>query len=282
MRNSLVASIALTAMIAPAAAYAQGNANAPLTYPTKTIRMLVGFAAGGGTDATARLFAQKLSDAFGQNVVVDNRPGAGGNIAADILAKSNPDGYTLLMTVAAHAVNATLYRKLPYDPIRDFSPVSLVAAAPNIVTAHPSISAHSAKELVALARSKPGQFTYASAGNGTTMHLTMELFSSMAGIQLVHVPYNGGGPSTIAALSGQTQLLSSSLPTALPHVRSGKLLVMGVTSAERTELAPDLPTIAESAGLPGYAVKVWYGILAPAHTPVAVIDKLKGTSINPV
>jgi tripartite-type tricarboxylate transporter receptor subunit TctC len=185
-----------------------------------------------------------------------------------------PDGHTLLMTVAAHAVNASLYSKLPYDPVKDFAPVSLVAVAPNIITAHPSVSARSARDLLALAKSKPGQITYASAGNGTTMHLTMELFTSMAGIQLVHVPYNGGGPSTIATLAGQTQLLSSSLPTALPHVRSGKLNVIGVTSAERTALAPDLPTIAESAGLPGYEVKEWYGILAPAGTPAPVVNKL--------
>src|SRR5687767_8244443 len=198
-----------------------------VNYPTKTVRMLVGFSAGGGTDAMARLFAQKFNEAWGQNVVVDNRPGAGGNIAADILAKSVPDGHTLLMTVAAHAVNASLYSKLPYDPVKDFAPVSLVAVAPNVITAHPSVSARSARELLALAKAKPGQITYASAGNGTTMHLTMELFTTMAGIQLVHVPYNGGGPSTIATLAGQTQLLSSSLPTALPHVRSGKLNVIG-------------------------------------------------------
>ena len=249
-------------------------ARSAVNYPTKTIRMLVGFAAGGGTDAMARLFAQKFNEAWGQNVVVDNRPGAGGNIAADILAKSVPDGHTLLMTVAAHAVNASLYSKLPYDPVKDFAPVSLVAVAPNIITAHPSVSARSARDLLALAKAKPGQITYASAGNGTTMHLTMELFTSMAGIQLVHVPYNGGGPSTIATLAGQTQLLSSSLPTALPHVRSGKLHVIGVTSAERTALAPDLPTIAESAGLPGYEVKEWYGVLAPAGTPAAVVNKI--------
>ncbi len=258
-----------------AAANAQTEAaRSGVNYPAKTIRMLVGFSAGGGTDAMARLFAQKFNEAWGQNVVVDNRPGAGGNIAADILAKSVADGHTLLMTVAAHAVNASLYSKLPYDPVKDFAPVSLVAVAPNIITAHPSVSARSARELLALAKSKPGQITYASAGNGTTMHLTMELFTSMAGIQLVHVPYNGGGPSTIATLAGQTQLLSSSLPTALPHVRSGKLNVIGVTSAERTALAPDLPTIAESAGLPGYEVKEWYGILAPAGTPAPVVSKL--------
>jgi len=273
LMKSLIA-LEVISLLLTFSARAQSDAKDFAQYPTKTIRMLVGFSAGGGTDATARLFAQKMSDAFGQNVVVDNRVGAGGNIAADLLAKAVPDGHTLLMTVAAHAVNASLYSRLPYDPIRDFAPVSLVAAAPNIITAHPSLAVHSARDLVSLAKAKPGQITYASAGNGTTMHLTMVLFSSMAGIQLVHIPYNGGAPSTVAALGGQTQLLSSSLPTALPHVRSGKLNAIGVTSVDVSPLAPDLPTIAQSAGLQGYEVKEWYGILAPAGTPIAVINKL--------
>ncbi len=273
LMKSLIA-LEVISLLLTFSARAQSDAKDVAQYPTKTIRMLVGFSAGGGTDATARLFAQKMSDAFGQNVVVDNRVGAGGNIAADLLAKAVPDGHTLLMTVAAHAVNASLYSRLPYDPIRDFAPVSLVAAAPNIITAHPSLAVHSARDLVSLAKAKPGQITYASAGNGTTMHLTMVLFSSMAGIQLVHIPYNGGAPSTVAALGGQTQLLSSSLPTALPHVRSGKLNAIGVTSVDVSPLAPDLPTIAQSAGLQGYEVKEWYGILAPAGTPMAVINKL--------
>jgi tripartite-type tricarboxylate transporter receptor subunit TctC len=181
------------------------------------------------------------------------------------------------MTVAAHAVNASLYSKLPYDPVADFAPVTLVASAPNLISAHPSVPAKNARELIALAKSKPGQVTYGSAGNGTTMHLTMELLGSMAGIQLNHVPFNGGGPSTIAAIGGQTQLLSSSLPTGLPHVRSGKLQAIGVTSAQRTQLAPELPTIAESAGLPNYQVIEWYGILAPAGTPPSTIDKVNAS-----
>jgi len=245
-------------------------------YPTKSIRMIVGFAPGGGTDVTARLFGARFAESMGQNVIVDNRPGAGSNIATDLVAKSTPDGYTLLMTVSSHAINVSLYGKLPYDPVKDFAPISLVAVAPNILVAHPSAGVSTAKELVAAARAKPGQITYGSPGNGTAQHLAMELFRSMAGIQLIHVPYNGGGPATAAALGGQTQLMTSSLPTALPHVRAGRLRSLGVTSAERTPLAPDFATVAESAGLPGYEATVWYGMLAPAGTPAAVVRKLNG------
>ena len=244
------------------------------SYPTKSIRLLVGFAPGGGTDVTARLFAQKFSESMGQTVLVDNRAGAGGNIATDLTAKAAPDGYTLLMTVSSHAINVSLYSKLPYDPVRDFAPVSVVAVAPNILTAHPSVPVVSLRDLVTLAKAKPGEITYGSPGSGTAQHLAMELFRSMAGIKLVHVPYNGGGPSTAAALGGQVQLLASSLPTALPHVRGGKLRALGVTSAQRSPLAPDLPTVTEAAGLPGYEATVWYGMLAPAATPVPIINKL--------
>ena len=236
--------------------------------------MLVGFAPGGGTDVTARLFAQKFSEAMGQTVLVDNRAGAGGNIATDLTAKAMPDGYTLLMTVSSHAINVSLYSKLPYDPVRDFAPVSVVAVAPNILTAHPSVPVVSLQDLVTLAKAKPAEITYGSPGSGTAQHLAMELFRSMAGIQLVHVPYNGGGPSTAAALGGQVQLLASSLPTALPHVRAGKLKALGVTSAQRSQLAPDLPTVTEAGGLPGYEATVWYGMLAPAATPTPIINKL--------
>ena len=244
------------------------------SYPTKSMRILVGFAPGGGTDVTARLFAQKFSEAMGQTVLVDNRAGAGGNIATDLTAKAVPDGYTLLMTVSSHAINVSLYRKLPYDPVKDFAPISVVAVAPNILTAHPSVPVASLRGLVTLAKAKPGEVSYGSPGSGTAQHLAMELFRSMAGIQLVHVPYNGGGPSTIAALGGQVPLLASSLPTALPHVRSGKLKALGVTSAQRSPLAPDLPTVTEAGGLPGYEATVWYGMLAPAATPVPIINKL--------
>ena len=258
-------------------AWAQSSvAKGAVTYPTKSVRMVVGFAPGGGTDIVARVFAQKFAAAWGHNVLVDNRPGAGSNIATDIVAKAVPDGYTLLMTVPSHAINASLYGKLPYDPVKDFTPISMVAAGPNLITANPAFPAQSIRDVIALAKSKPGQLTYGSTGTGTAQHLAMELFCSMAGIKIVHVPYGGGAPSSLAAMTGEVQLLASTLPSSLPYVRSGKLRIMGVTSAKRTQLAPDLPTIAEAAGLPGYEADVWYGILAPAGTPMPVVAKING------
>jgi tripartite-type tricarboxylate transporter receptor subunit TctC len=256
-------------MYAGAAAPAGGS-----EYPTRTIRMLVGFAPGGGTDVMARLFGQRFTEAWGQNVVVDNRVGAGGNISSEIAAKAAPDGHTLLMAVSSIVINESLYRKIGYSTLRDFVPVSLASVATNVITAHPSVPVATVRDLIALAKSKPGELTYASPGNGQASHLAMELLSTMAGLKFVHVPFNGGGPSIVAALAGQTQLLTASLPTALPHIRGGKLKAMGVTSAQRTALAPELPTIAEGAGLSGYDANVWYGLLAPAGTPPAVIEKL--------
>ncbi len=207
-------SCALFSVLAVNIASAQGSSTPPAPgYPTKSIRMLVGFAPGGGTDVTARLFAQKFSEAMGQTVLVDNRAGAGGNIATDLTAKAVPDGYTLLMTVSSHAINVSLYSMRPYDPVRDFAPVSVVAVAPNILTAHPSVPVVSLHDLVTLAKAKPGVITYGSPGSGTAQHLAMELFRSMAGIQLVHVPYNGGGPSTAAPPGGPGPLFPRQPPS---------------------------------------------------------------------
>jgi tripartite-type tricarboxylate transporter receptor subunit TctC len=242
-------------------------------YPSKTIRMLVGFPPGGGTDVTARMFGQKFFDVWGQNVVVDNRSGAGGNIATELVAKAVPDGHTLLMAVSSIAINPSLY-KISYDTLKDLAPISMVAFAPNIIVVHPSVPVQTVRDLVAYAKTKPAQLTYASPGSGQASHLAMELFALMTGTQFIHVPYNGGGPSVIAALAGQTQLLTGAMPTVLPHVRVGKLKAMGITSAKRTQLAPDIPTIAEAAGLPGYEADVWYGMLAPAGTPAPIINKL--------
>jgi len=243
-------------------------------YPTRNGRILVGFAAGGGTDVLARIFAVKLSETLGQSFVVDNRPGAGGNIATDLAAKAPPDGHTLIMTVSSHAINASLYGKLPYDPVKDFAPVSLVAVAPNMLVAHPSVPAPTLRDVIALAKAKPGQISYSSPGSGTAQHLAMEHFRAMAGIRLLHVPFNGGAPAITAALAGQVQLHTNSLPTNLPHVRSGKLRPLGVTSAQRSQIAPDIPTVAEAGGLPGYEATVWYGLLAPAGTPAPIVAKL--------
>jgi tripartite-type tricarboxylate transporter receptor subunit TctC len=256
------------------AAVAQAPAPVPTAYPTKPVRILVGFAPGGGIDIMARFYAKHFSESLGQTFVVDNRPGAGGNIATDQVAKAPPDGHTLIMVSMTHSINATLYAKLPYDAVKDFAAVSTVAITPNSISVHPSMPVKSARELIALAKARPGEISYASAGSGTLMHLAMELFRSMAGVKFLHVPYNGSGPSTIAVLGGQLPVLSTTLPIVLPHVRAGKLRMLGVTSAERTQLAPDFPTIAETTGLRGYEAVVWYGLLAPAGTPSVAVNKL--------
>lgn len=222
----------------------------------------------------ARLFAQKFSETTKQSFLVENRPGAGGNIGTDVVAKAPPDGYTLLMTGPALGINVALYPKLPYDPLKDFAPISMVASTGTIIAAHPSMPVRSLRELIALGRSKPNDILYASAGSGSPQHLAMELFQSMAKIKLVHVPYNGGGPSLTAGLAGHTAILSAALPIALPHVRIGKLRALGVTTATRSALAPDLPTVEEAGRLPGYDVNPWYMLLAPAGTPAAIVNKL--------
>ena len=257
------------ALLSAAPVWAQAPA-----YPAKTVRMLVGFAPGGGIDIAARYYAKYLGASFGQSFVVDNRPGAGGTLATDLLARATPDGYTLIMLSVTHAINASLYGKLPYDPIRDFTPISPVALTPDCIAVHPSLPVHALRELVGMAKGSPDRLSYASAGSGTLMHVGMELFHAMAGIRMLHVPYNGAGPSTLAVIGGQLPVLSTSLPPALPHARSGKLRMLGVTSARRTPLAPEFPTVAEAAGLPGYEAIVWIGLLAPAGTPPAVVNRL--------
>ena len=244
------------------------------SYPSKSIRIVVGMAPGGGTDIATRLFAQKLSESVGQTVLVENRAGAGGIVGAEIAAKATQDGHTLMMTSTTQTVLPSMYKSLPYDIVKDFAPISVVVVSPIVFTAHPSVPVASLRELISLAKAKPGEVTYGSAGNGSIFHLAMELFGSMAGARLMHVPFNGGGPSTNAALGGQIQLLSGSMPTALPNVRAGKLRGLGVTSAQRSQLAPDLPTVAESSGLSGYEAALWYGLIAPAATPMTVIRKL--------
>lgn len=243
-------------------------------YPTKTVRIMVGFAAGGGIDAMARFYARKFTESLDQPFVVDNRPGATGNIGADLVAKAPADGYTLLMTSTVHALNASMFSKLPFDPVKDFAPISTVATSPDCIAVHPSLPAKTLRELIALAKLNPGAVNYASAGTGTLMHVGMELFNSMAGIKLGHIPYNGAGPSTIATIGGQVPVLSTSLSTALPHAKAGKLRMLAVTSAQRTPLAPEYPSVAEAAGLQGYEALTWIVLLAPASTPPHVIKKL--------
>jgi tripartite-type tricarboxylate transporter receptor subunit TctC len=243
-------------------------------YPNKPIRLIVPFAAGGTTDFLARAVAQKLGQNMGASIVVDNRPGAGGNIGSDIVAKSEPDGYTLLLgTVGTHAINASLYKKMPYDTVKDFAPISLIASVPNILVANPKVPANNVKELLALAKSKPGELSFASSGNGSSIHLSGELFKSMAGVDMMHVPYKGSGPAVTDLVGGQVNMMFDNMPSSLPHVKAGRLKALAVTSAKRSPAMPNLPTIAES-GVPGYEATAWFGLLAPAGTPPAVVKKL--------
>jgi tripartite-type tricarboxylate transporter receptor subunit TctC len=251
-------------------------------YPTKPVRIIVPFAAGGPTDIVARTVGQQLTLAFGQPVVVDNRPGAGGVVGADLAAKSAPDGYTLLLcSTGAMAINPGLLPNMPYDPVRDLAPITLVVTIPYLLLENPSFQAQSVKELLALARAKPGQLNYGSAGNGTTSHLAMELFRSMANIQVTHVPYKGSAPAATDLAGGQLQLLFDAPPSSLPFVRSGKLRALGISTMRRTPLLPDMPTINE-AGVPGYEVLTWSGICAPSGTPRAIITRLNEAMVKGV
>ena len=243
-------------------------------YPTHSIRLVVPFPAGGTTDILARAAAQKLSESLGQAVVVDNRPGAAGNIGADLVAKSAPDGYTLLMgTVGTHAINPGLYAKMPYDHVKDFVPVVLVAGVPNVLAVYPAFPVNSVAELIALAKSKPGTINFASSGSGTSIHMSGELFKSMAGVDMTHVPYKGSAPALTDLMGGQVQIMFDNLPSALPLIKAGKLRAIAVTSLKRAPALPDVPTISES-GLPGFEASSWFGVLAPAGTPAPIVAKI--------
>jgi tripartite-type tricarboxylate transporter receptor subunit TctC len=248
-------------------------------YPAKPVRLVVPFPPGGGTDTLARVYGQKLGEALGQQVVIDNRPGGGTNIGAEIAAKAPPDGYTALMGNIAHAINVTLYSKLSYDLVRDFAPVTLLASTPNILVVHPSIPVRSVKELIVLAKAKPGELDYASSGSGSSAHLAAELFSSMAGIKMTHIPYKGGGPAVIALAGGQVSVGFATTPSVIGHVKAGKLRGLAVTTAQRSPSTPDLPTISES-GLAGYEAGTWYGLLVPAAAPKEVVTRLHGESVK--
>jgi tripartite-type tricarboxylate transporter receptor subunit TctC len=254
-------------------------AQAQQDYPTRPIRIVVPSSPGGGTDILARQIAQKLTERWGQPVIVDNRPGAGQMIGIELVAKAAPDGYTLVMTATPLALNTVLYKKVPYDPVRDFAPISQVAAMPNIIVTHPALPARTVRELIALARSRPGQLVYASSGVGTGPHLSMELFLTMAGVKMGHVPYKGTNPGMIDTMAGQVQVLMSTLLPPLPHIKTGRLRALGVTGSKRVSSLRDVPTIAE-AGVPGYEVVGWYGIAAPANTPRDVINKLYSEIAN--
>ncbi len=264
------------ALLIVLAAYAGGAVaqGSGAVYPAKSARIIVPSSPGGGTDILARIVAQKLSENLGHQFVVENRPGAGQIIGIESVARSAPDGYTLLMAASAIVINEVMYRKPPYDTLRDFTPVTLGASLPNILVVHPALPVKSVRELIALAKTRPGQLNYSSAGNGTSPHMSMELFRTMAGITITHIPYKGSGPATTDLLAGQVQLSMPNVLTALPHIKAAKLRALGVTSGKRAAGLPDIPTIAES-GAPGYEAIQWYGLLAPAGTPRDIVNKLQ-------
>ena len=251
------------------------NAQPAQSYPARPIRLVVPLVAGGPTDLLARIIGAPLGEVLGQQVVIDNRPGAGGNIGADLVAKAQPDGHSLFMgTSGPLSINISLYPKLPYDPIRDFAPIALAASAPFVVCVHPGSSAGNMKEFIALAKSKPGQLNYGSVP-GSASHLATELFKSMAQINVQHVPYKGAAPATVDLIAGQIQLSLASTPGSVPQVKAGKLKALAVTSRARIRQLPDVPTVAEAV-LPGYEASVWYGVVAPARTPKSIVDRLNG------
>lgn len=255
------------------AAAGAGVANAQ-RYPQKAIRFVVAFPAGGGVDVLARTVGNKLSEAWGVPIVVENRPGASGNIGTQLAARAVPDGYTILLGTAGNiAVSPSLYRKLPYDPVKDFAPVILLSAAPNLLAVHPSLTVKSVAELIKLAKARPGEINYASSGNGGPPHLAAELFKSMAKVDMLHVPYNGGPPSITAVVAGEASLTFGVMLNTIGPVKSGRLRPLAVTSQKRSPLLPDVPTIAE-AGLKGYEAIAWYGFLAPSGTPASVLASL--------
>jgi tripartite-type tricarboxylate transporter receptor subunit TctC len=244
-------------------------------YPVKPVRMIIPFSAGGAADVPGRIVTQKMTEAFRQQVIVDNRPGAGSTIGADTTAKSVPDGYTLFMISNTHFVSAALYKRLPYDSLHDFTPITQITSAPNVLVVHPSLPAKSVRELIALAKAKPGQIDYASSGNGSTQHLTGALFASMAGIKMTHIPYRGSGPVTADLLGGQVQVAFPGIAGMLPHIKTGRLRALGVTGGKRSPELPNVPTVAE-AGVKGYEMVAWFGVAGPKGLPRDIQMKLHG------
>jgi tripartite-type tricarboxylate transporter receptor subunit TctC len=269
MNRSMLATLAVAALgaLAPGLAW-------PQAYPAKPVRLIVPFPPGGSTDIVARIVAQKLGDRLGQQVVVENRGGAGGTIGTEVVARATPDGYTLgVASTSTHAVAPSVYTKLGYDPVKDFAPVSLVAVSPYLLVVHPDVQVKSLQEFVAYVKARPGKLNYASAGTGSTTHLAMEMLKSAAGLYIVHIPYNGNGPAGTAVIAGQVEALFGSLPAVLPHAKSGRVRPIAVGTPKRSPSLPDVPTVAES-GFPGFDASLWLAIMAPAGAPPAVVDRL--------
>jgi tripartite-type tricarboxylate transporter receptor subunit TctC len=274
--NRLILLLVIAATALPCTARAQGVAE---PYPARPVRVIVGLAPGGATDIQTRLFAQKLSDGLGRPFVVENRTGAGGTVAYAHVAKSAPDGYTLLGVAGGYTITPVVYSKLAYDPVKDFAPISLVVQAPFLLLVHPSLPVKSVKDLLALARVKPGALDCASAGHGTSTHMAFELFRALSGVKIAHVPYKGTGQSLVDVMSGQVHMLFGNVLSSLPHARAGRLRALAVTTARRSAVLPDLPTIAE-AGVPGYENSTWHGWLAPAGTPPAILNRLNAELVR--
>jgi tripartite-type tricarboxylate transporter receptor subunit TctC len=263
-----------------AAGLAVAGASWAQAYPTKPIRFIAPFAAGGALDTLTRTIAARMQESWGQPVVVENRTGAGGNIGADLVAKAAPDGYTLVMgTIATHAINVSLYEKMPYDAVKDFAPVTIAASINNSLSVHPSVPAKNVAELIAYAKTNAGRLTFGSAGSGTSQHLAGELFKTMTGVDMVHIPYKGGAPAMVDLLAGQISMTFGDIPTALPHIRAGKLRSLAVTGAKRSPLLPDVPTIAEQ-GLAGFDVTAWFGVFTTAGTPRPVVNQLNAEIVR--
>jgi len=266
-------------LLAPIALW-PGPARAQAGWPNKPVRIVVPFAAGGTTDILARALAPELGKAFGQTFIVDNKPGAGGNLGADAVAKSAPDGYTLLMgTVGTHAINAALYPKMPFDPAKDFAPIVLVAGVPNVLVMNPAkaeaYKINSVADLIRYAKANPGKLNMASSGNGTSIHLSGELFKSMTGTFMLHFPYRGSGPALLDLIGGTMDLMFDNLPSALPQIKAGKLKALAVTSAQRSAALPDVPTIAEAGPVKGFDASSWFGLFAPAGTPAEIVNRIQ-------
>ena len=258
---------------------ASTTAAAQNKYPSKPIRLIVPVAPGGGTDFIARLLGQKLNEAWGEPVIVDNRPGAAGNLGVEIAAKAVPDGYTVVIPITSFPINPSLYAKLPFDTVRDFAPITLVASAPLLLVVNPKLQVNSVKELIALAKAKPGALNFANSGSGTTAHLAGEMFKRMGAVDIVSVPYKGGGPAVIDLIAGNVQMYFSTIPAALTQVKAGRLRALAVTGGKRMSEISDIPTVSES-GLPGFEVVAWFGMFAPARTPQPVVRKLNAELVR--
>ena len=266
--------LSVVAMLIGAATHAHAQ-----TYPSRPIRYIVPQAPGGSSDTLARIVTQRAGEGLGQQLVVDNRPGATGIIGAEVVARANPDGYTLLQVATSHATNPGMQAKLPYDTVRDFAPVSLLSQQPNIFLVHPSVPVKTVKDLIAYVKSKPGQVNFASSGTGGSQHLAGELLKSTAGIEMTHIPYKGSPPALVDVLAGRVPLMSSTMPPALPHIKTGKVRAIAVTSAKRSPVLPEVPTVAES-GVPGYEAIAWQGLVAPAGTPRPVIARVNAEFVK--